>query len=68
MNTERGFAVVAAEIQKLSQQSSLTASEIKDIVNNLSSHLITDTGQSAGNKYNDWQTGRKYTKCRKKFP
>ena len=37
MNTERGFAVVAAEIQKLSQQSSLTASEIKDIVNNLSS-------------------------------
>ncbi|MCI9078795.1 MAG: hypothetical protein HFH68_07710 [Lachnospiraceae bacterium] len=34
----KGFAVVAAEIQKLSQQSDSAAREIKEIVNNLSSH------------------------------
>ena len=34
----KGFAVVASEIQQLSQQSNSAAKEIKEIVNNLSSH------------------------------
>ncbi len=34
----KGFSVVASEIQQLSQQSNSAAKEIKEIVNNLSSH------------------------------